>query len=309
MRTSILAAATVLALAACAESEEDSAPMLPCTVRPIGDPFVCDVSLVQLIARPETFDGRRVRVIGFVNFEFEGNGIYISAEDYRQSIYRNGLWLEALSSERIDSGSAKGVPNQQYAIVEATFNARNHGHLGMWSGALEKTTRLDSWGVPPDSSNRTGGRAREVGRVEQRADLDAAEMAVEASMRHRLFPRRDSLPMDACSVLRALRSDSIRTKELGDHLRPQLSGAQRSACVRGVAPFSGAEAVYLDSVITSVSGQGGYATVYLTVRHTSVFYREKYFLSRSIAAGRVRVTGVARWIVDSVMTGPTGHHG
>ena len=38
-------------------------------------------SLVELIARPELYDGRRVRVIGFVNFEFEGDAIFLSSED------------------------------------------------------------------------------------------------------------------------------------------------------------------------------------------------------------------------------------
>ena len=31
------------------------------------------VSVIQLIATPDRFDGKRVQVIGFLKFEFEGN--------------------------------------------------------------------------------------------------------------------------------------------------------------------------------------------------------------------------------------------
>lgn len=111
-----------------------------------------DASLVQLIARPELFNGRKVRVIGFVNLEFEGNGIYLSREDWRHAIYQNGLWIEPPASVR-DS-------LQRYMIVEGTFNAAHRGHMGMWSGAIERITRFDPWNAakppalapPPDAT-------------------------------------------------------------------------------------------------------------------------------------------------------------
>ena len=104
------------------------------------------VSLVELIARPEVYHGRAVRVIGFVNFEFEGNGLYLSREDWERSIARNGLWIEPPRSIQSDSGPAPTPLNRRYVIVEGTFNAMHGGHLGMWSGAIERVTRLDPWG-------------------------------------------------------------------------------------------------------------------------------------------------------------------
>ena len=104
------------------------------------------VSLVELIARPEVYHGRVVRVIGFVNFEFEGNGLYLSREDWERSIYRNGLWIEPPRSVQTDSGPAPTALNRRYVIVEGTFNATHGGHFGMWSGAIERVTRLDPWG-------------------------------------------------------------------------------------------------------------------------------------------------------------------
>ena len=110
----------------------------------------CDLwgpSLVDLIARPEAFDGKRVRVMGFVNFEFEGNGLYLSREDWQQGIDRNGVWIDPPLGFDSDSGPVRAVPNQRYVIVEGTFRATHRGHMGMWSGAIEQVTRLNPW--PP----------------------------------------------------------------------------------------------------------------------------------------------------------------
>jgi len=102
--------------------------------------------LVELIARPETYDGKRVRVIGFVNFEFEGNAIYLSADDWKHGVGRNSLWIDPPQGFESDSGPTARQPNRRYVIVEGTFNAKNRGHMGMHSGAIENVTRLDPWG-------------------------------------------------------------------------------------------------------------------------------------------------------------------
>lgn len=112
-------------------------------------------SLIELIARPELYDGKRVRVIGFVNFEFEGNGFYLAREDWRQSILRNGLWIEPPPGFESDSAPSRRQPNQRYAIVEATFHRGPSGHFGMWSGSLDHVTRLDPWGADTAVAART----------------------------------------------------------------------------------------------------------------------------------------------------------
>ena len=103
-------------------------------------------SLVELIARPELFDGRRVRVIGFANFEFEGNGLYLSREDWRQNIFRNGIWIDPPKGYERGSAPSPNRLNREYVIVEATFHGGRGGHFGMWSGTLDSVTRLDRWG-------------------------------------------------------------------------------------------------------------------------------------------------------------------
>ena len=101
-------------------------------------------SLVELLTRPELYHGKRVRVIGFVNLEFEGTALYLSREDWEQSIFRNSVWLGGAAVVPRDSGRAGSSPHRRFATVDGTFNATNSGHRGMRSGALERVTRIDA---------------------------------------------------------------------------------------------------------------------------------------------------------------------
>jgi hypothetical protein len=122
----------------------------PCVlVEREGGPCVLwDPSLIALIARPELFDGKHVRVIGFANFEFEGNGLYVSREDWQQNILRNGVWIVPPSPTPRGKRPDPRLPNRQYVLVEATFHAGSGGHMGMWSGTLDSDSRLDPWAPP-----------------------------------------------------------------------------------------------------------------------------------------------------------------
>lgn len=104
-------------------------------------PSIGLISIVQLLAEPQQFNGRRVQVIGFVHLEFEGTAIYLSSEDYEHGIDKNGLWL---SMSKADLEVYREI-NNSYAVVEGTFNADLKGHVGMWSGSIEKITMFKRW--------------------------------------------------------------------------------------------------------------------------------------------------------------------
>jgi len=94
------------------------------------------LSLVQLIATPEKYDGKFVRVWGYVKLEHEGSAVYLHKEDFELSLTRNGLWL---------TGPEHGAVSDCYALVEGRFDAKNKGHRGLWSGALDRVSRLQRW--------------------------------------------------------------------------------------------------------------------------------------------------------------------
>ncbi len=100
-----------------------------------------DVSLIQLIADPSHWDNRVVRVIGFLEIEFEGNALYVNQEDWKASISKNGIWVDLSLS---DMGKYMSL-SRHYVIMEGTFDATSYGHMGLFSGSLTKITRCERW--------------------------------------------------------------------------------------------------------------------------------------------------------------------
>jgi hypothetical protein len=102
------------------------------------------ISPIQLIASPERYEGKVVRVVGFVHLEFEGNAIYLHREDHKQLITANALWLshpKCLTSTRHDKEFTSG-----YALVTGTFTSEGHGHMGLFSGEIRDISQCERMG-------------------------------------------------------------------------------------------------------------------------------------------------------------------
>jgi len=102
-----------------------------------------DISLIQLIATPELFNGREIRVIGFLHLEFEGDALYLHREDFEHSITQNSIAIE-LSQPQDRVWRKLG---DQYAIIEGKFSSISKGHLGARPGSLQEITRLGGWRI------------------------------------------------------------------------------------------------------------------------------------------------------------------
>lgn len=100
-----------------------------------------NVTLVQLIANPDQFDGKLIRVIGFLRLEFEGDVLYLHREDYEHSIFGDGIWVDVTS----EITQQKDTLNMHYALLEGIFDAKYRGHMGAWSGSLTNIRRAELW--------------------------------------------------------------------------------------------------------------------------------------------------------------------
>lgn len=100
-------------------------------------------SIINLIGTPEKYHNKKVRVIGFLNLEFEGNAIYLHKEDYKKSITKNGLWVTF--TEKAWKKIKKYKFNKNYFLIEGTFDMTSFGHMGLWSGTIKDITRIDEW--------------------------------------------------------------------------------------------------------------------------------------------------------------------
>jgi hypothetical protein len=106
-------------------------------------------SVIQLIANPSAFHGKRVRVIGYLGIEFEGTALYFHAEDHQRSLTDNGLWLQVPAGW---PAKTTGCVSRSYALLEGTFNAQLKGHGGLYSGSLEEITRCTPWRMTTTTS-------------------------------------------------------------------------------------------------------------------------------------------------------------
>lgn len=86
----------------------------------------------------QPYDGKFVRVIGFVSVEFEGTAVYLHQEDYKFDITQNAIWLD------MDFERNKKL-NQRYVLIEGTFDANHNGHKGLFSGSIKDIKRLQVW--------------------------------------------------------------------------------------------------------------------------------------------------------------------
>ena len=100
-----------------------------------------DVTMVQLIANPEKFDGKLVRVIGFLRLEFEGNELYLHREDYENAILGDGIWVDITPEITKQSKTL----NMHYVLLVGIFSSSDRGHMGMSSGTIKKIRRAERW--------------------------------------------------------------------------------------------------------------------------------------------------------------------
>ena len=104
-------------------------------------PAATKVSLVSLIANPQQFNGRRVRVVGVLRLELEGSALYLHREDYSERLTSNAVALEFGPD-----GPAPDVSRLagDYVALQGIFDGENRGHLGNYGGVI-KVELVASW--------------------------------------------------------------------------------------------------------------------------------------------------------------------
>ena len=106
------------------------------------------VSLIQLIATPEKYQGKFVRVEGFLHKQFEDSAIYVTKNDADHLICMNALWVSYAEKvlKEADDPRQKGDNlkyfDGKFVLIEGYFNPNMHGHLGAFAGSIEKTSRV-----------------------------------------------------------------------------------------------------------------------------------------------------------------------
>jgi len=100
-------------------------------------------SFAQLLVNPDRYHGKKIRIEGFLHVEFEGNGIYASKDHADRLISREGFWVD-FDKQAVPFDGIVGPKefDRKWVLIEGTFNKNNRGHMGAWSGAIEKIDRV-----------------------------------------------------------------------------------------------------------------------------------------------------------------------
>ncbi len=108
-----------------------------------------DISIINLIATPDRYQGREVSVAGYAIFGLEVNALYLAKSDVDHGMTKNSICLsgayEYFELKRKDNSLSLDEirqMNKSYVLVTGTFDSNNRGHAGMHSGCLTKITKI-----------------------------------------------------------------------------------------------------------------------------------------------------------------------
>jgi hypothetical protein len=107
------------------------------------------VSIFRLLANPESFSGKFIRVEGFLHIKHEDQALYANIESADHLMTQNAFWI------KIDQENIRFQPlqknlkfislhhfNEKFVLIEAVFDYQSKGHMGMFSGTLDKVSRI-----------------------------------------------------------------------------------------------------------------------------------------------------------------------
>ena len=109
------------------------------------DLFPPYVSIIQLIAHPAEYHGRKIMVKGFVDLRFEGTAIFFCKDDLEYGATKNAIWLrmnyEMVDNEKWYYINGNLISNDdvkkyhgKYVFIVGTFDMYETGHLDFYSG-------------------------------------------------------------------------------------------------------------------------------------------------------------------------------
>jgi hypothetical protein len=107
------------------------------------------VSLIQLIANPTEYNGKFVRVEGYLHLKFEDSALYFSKDHADRLDGRNALWISFAKNEELElqPKEPEGIKffDCEWVLLEGIFifeSEHGHGHFGMFSGEIKDVTRI-----------------------------------------------------------------------------------------------------------------------------------------------------------------------
>jgi hypothetical protein len=100
-------------------------------------------SVLQLLAHPDRYEGKRVQVKGYYASGMEYSGLFGTKESAEIADIQSGIWLDIPSDKQSSTNIAEFTNG--YVTIAGTFHYVKNGgvgHLGAWPASIIKLTLL-----------------------------------------------------------------------------------------------------------------------------------------------------------------------
>ncbi len=114
--------------------------------------FDPEVSIVHLVANPEKYDGKRVKVFGYLHVRFEDSALYLTKDDADHLIGANAVWVSYDPAAKLGRLDGKEIETRdvgdlrcfdgRYVMLDGIFSMKERGHMGSFSGGVKDVVRV-----------------------------------------------------------------------------------------------------------------------------------------------------------------------
>jgi len=100
--------------------------------------------MIQVIASPEKFDGKRLVVLGFLDFEREADLLFASKDKYDNVILPDTLWIDPTE----EMGRNKAMLHLKYVRIDGIFHAGAQRRFRFAVGGMTDIRSCTPWSDP-----------------------------------------------------------------------------------------------------------------------------------------------------------------
>jgi hypothetical protein len=117
----------------------------------IGTKITSPTSMLNLVANPEKYDGKRVATVGFLEIESNRSTLYLHREDRDHNLLVNGLNV-VFDPELTDADDARF--NLIYVYLSGTFDAKDRGFNSLAGGSIKSCSVVILWPGPEERDKK-----------------------------------------------------------------------------------------------------------------------------------------------------------
>jgi|GEM_PF-4743144 len=140
MKTACFFSMTILSVILCSTRlySQDS---IRYSERPNGHNSPYRIPINEILKNPDVYEGTHLQVVGYLHLDWEADAIYSKKSDLKNRHYKKGLWVHVNQFKFKHSSELKN----RYVIIDAVFDANDHGSGHLWGGALKSITAIKAF--------------------------------------------------------------------------------------------------------------------------------------------------------------------